>query len=80
MLADQAGMPPTFVVTAGLDPLRDNGRVYAAKCIEAGVDVTYREVQGTIHGFACYRKAIPSAQGDLAELLAIAKAMIEDAS
>jgi acetyl esterase len=77
LLADQAGLPPTFVVSAGLDPLRDNGRAYAAKCIEAGVDVTYREVAGTIHGFACYRKAIPSAQSDFAELLAIAKAMID---
>ena len=76
LLAEQAGLPPTFVVAAGLDPLRDNGRAYAAKCIEAGVDVTYREVVGTIHGFACYRKAIPSAEGDFAELLAIAKAMI----
>ena len=76
LLADQAGLPPTFVVTAGLDPLRDNGRAYAAKCIEAGVDVTYREVAGTIHGFACFRKAIPSAEGDFAELLAVAKAMI----
>ena len=80
LLADQAGLPPTFVVSAGLDPLRDNGRTYAAKCIEAGVNVTYREVQGTIHGFASYRKAIPSAQGDFAELLAIAKAMIVEAS
>lgn len=79
LLADQAGMPPTFVVTAGLDPLRDNGRAYAAKCIEAGVNVSYREVQGTIHGFTCYRKAIPSGQADLAELLAVAKAMIADA-
>jgi acetyl esterase len=79
LLADQAGLPPTFVVSAGLDPLRDNGRVYAAKCIEAGVQTTYREIPGTIHGFACYRKAIPSAQRDLAELLAIAKAMIVEA-
>jgi len=33
-------------------------------------------VSGTIHGFACYRKAIPSAQNDFAELLAIAREMI----
>ena len=79
ILADQAGLPPTFVVTAGLDPLRDDGRAYAAKCIAAGVQVTYREMKGTIHGFACYRKAIPSAQGDLAELLVIARAMIDAA-
>ena len=77
LLAEQAGLPPTFVVTAALDPLRDNGRAYAAKCIEAGVNVTYREMAGTIHGFACYRRAIPSAEGDFAELLAVAKAMID---
>jgi acetyl esterase len=76
LLGDQTGLPPTFVVSAGLDPLRDNGRAYAAKCIEAGVDVTYREVPGTIHGFVCFRKAIPSAEQDFAELLKIAKAMI----
>ncbi len=79
LLTDQAGLPPTFVVTAALDPLRDNGRAYAAKCIEAGVDVTYREMRGTVHGFCTFRKAIPSAQDDLTELLAIAKAMIADA-
>ncbi len=73
---DQAGLPPTFIVTAELDPLRDNGRAYAAKCIEAGVQVTYREARGTIHGFACYRKAIPSAQQDLTDYLAIAREMI----
>ncbi len=79
ILADQAGLPPTFVVTAGLDPLRDDGRAYAAKCIEAGVQVTYREAKGTIHGFACYRKAIPSARDDLAGMLAIAREMIAEA-
>ena len=79
-LADQAGLPPTFMVTAGLDPLRDTGRAYAAKCIEAGVNVTYREMAGTIHGFACYRRAIPSAEGDFAELLAVTKAMIQSLS
>jgi acetyl esterase len=80
IVADQAGLPPTFVVSAGLDLLRDNGRAYAAKCAEAGVNVTYREVPGTIHGFATFRKAIPSAEADLEALLEIAKAMITEAS
>ena len=44
-------MPPTLLITAGLDPLRDQGRAYAAKLIEAGVPTTYREARGTIHGF-----------------------------
>jgi acetyl esterase len=76
LLADQAGMPPTLVVTAALDPLRDEGRAYAAKAIAAGVDVTYREVAGTIHGFFTYRKAIPSAHDDLLGILAHARAML----
>jgi acetyl esterase len=79
ILADQKGLPPTFVVTAGLDPLRDEGRAYAAKAIEAGVQVTYREVPGSIHGFASYRKVIPSAAADVEEILKIARAMVTEA-
>jgi acetyl esterase len=80
IVADQTGLPPTLLVTAEFDPLRDEGRAYAAKLIEAGVQVTYRELKGTIHGFASYRRAVPSAFGDFAELLAIAKAMIAEVS
>ena len=36
LLKSQAGMPPTLVQTAGLDPIRDQGRAYAAACAEAG--------------------------------------------
>jgi acetyl esterase len=79
LLADQAGLPPTLVVTAALDPLRDEGRAYAAKAIEAGVQVTYREIPGTIHGFATYRRLITSAQADLTAILTIAKAMVAEA-
>lgn len=79
ILADQRGLPPTFVVTAALDPLRDEGRAYAAKAIEAGVQVTYREVPGSIHGFASYRKVIPSAAADVEEILKIANAMVAEA-
>ncbi|MET0589510.1 MAG: alpha/beta hydrolase [Novosphingobium sp.] len=79
ILADQRGLPPTFMVTAAFDPLRDGGRAYAAKAIEAGVQVTYREVPGNIHGFASYRKVIPSAAADMDEILKIARAMVEEA-
>jgi acetyl esterase len=77
--ADLAGLPPTLLVTAEFDPLRDEGRAYAAKAIEAGVQVTYREMKGTIHGCFTFRKAIPSAQADLVEVLAAARAMLAQA-
>lgn len=79
IVAEQAGLPPTMVITASLDPLRDEGRAYAAKAVEAGVSVTFREMEGTIHGFMTYRGALPSAARDTENLLAVAKAMIDQA-
>lgn len=76
LLAELAGMPPALVATAGLDPLRDEGRAYAAKLVLAGVPTLYHEVAGTIHGFASYRAVIPSAVEDLAQLLTLAGAML----
>lgn len=60
-----AGLPPTVVVTASLDPIRDQGRAFAAACVQAGVETVYQECAGTIHGFLNLRKALPSAQADL---------------
>ena len=48
---DFAGLPPAFVLTAGYDPLRDEGRAYAERLIEAGIKTTYANYPGTIHGF-----------------------------
>lgn len=49
--ADLAGLPSTFLLTAGYDPLRDEGKVYAERLLEAGVDVEYRNYESLIHGF-----------------------------
>jgi acetyl esterase len=75
---DHAGMPPTLLMTASLDPLRDQGRAYASALIEAGVPVVFREAVGNIHGFVNLRKAIPSSVKDCAGAFSALKAMIAE--
>jgi acetyl esterase len=65
LLRTQAGMPATLVQTASLDPIRDQGRAYAAACSTAGVPTIFLEAKGNIHGFINLRRAIPSSQGDI---------------
>ena len=77
--ADLSGMPPAVIVTASLDPIRDQGRAYAAALVQAGVPVTYREAVGTIHGFITLRLAIPSGVGDVAGFLVAVKAAVVEA-
>ncbi|HEX3839912.1 MAG TPA: alpha/beta hydrolase fold domain-containing protein [Acidimicrobiales bacterium] len=48
---DVDGVAPALVVTAGFDPLRDDGDDYAAKLREAGVKVEHRCYDDQVHGF-----------------------------
>jgi acetyl esterase len=45
------GLPPAYVVTGALDPLRDEGKAYADKMAACGVSVAYREYANQPHGF-----------------------------
>jgi acetyl esterase len=78
MVADLAGLPPAVVTTASLDPIRDQGRAYAAALATAGVPVSFREAEGNIHGFLNMRRAIPSSVGDVAESLAALKLLLSE--
>jgi len=46
-----AGLPPTILITAAFDPLRDEGKAFADRLASASVPVHYREYEGMIHGF-----------------------------
>jgi acetyl esterase len=66
---DHAGLPPAHVLTAGCDPLRDEGKAYADTLKASGVAVDYVCVDGQIHGFLTMGRVIDAA-GDAVTLLA----------
>jgi acetyl esterase len=77
---DQSGMPPTLLVTAGLDPLRDEGRRYAGALIEAGVSVIYQDAVGNIHGCFSMSAVIPSTSKDMDRAFDALRLLTFDAS
>lgn len=77
ILGEHAGTPPTVLVTASLDPIRDSGRDYGAALSQAGVDHVFIEVKGGTHSFTNLRQGIPSYQAELERVFAAMKLMLE---
>jgi acetyl esterase len=69
------GLPPAYVLTAGADPLRDEGDEYAHRLKEAGVPVTYRTFPGQFHGFFTMGKLLQQANVAAKEIGAWLKAL-----
>ncbi len=78
ILGDHSNAPPTIVVTASLDPIRDSGRAYAKALVDAGRDVVFIEMRGVTHSFTNLRAAVPSTQRDLERVIAAMKFVLEN--
>jgi acetyl esterase/lipase len=70
-----AGLPPAYVLTAGADPLRDEGEEFAMRLKQAGVAVTYRTFPGQFHGFFTMGKLLNQANVAASEIGAWLRAL-----
>lgn len=61
-------LPPAIVLTAGADPLRDEGDEFARRLSDAGVPVMHRAYPGQFHGFITMGKLLPKANDALREI------------
>jgi acetyl esterase len=67
LAASHAGLPPALVLTAGYDPLVDEGRAYAERLAKAGVEVAYREYSDMVHGFVLFGGVVDAANAAVNE-------------
>lgn len=61
------GLPPTTLITAEYDPLRDEGEAFAEALREAGVSVRVQRCEGMIHGFVSMAPFVERAAQVLSE-------------
>jgi acetyl esterase len=62
-----AKLPPAYVLTAGFDPLVDEGREYAERMQAEGVQVEYRNYPDMVHGFITMGRVLDTANSALAD-------------
>jgi acetyl esterase len=72
-----ANLPPAHIVTAGYDPLLDEGRAYAERLRAAGVAVDYREYADMVHGFVLFGGVLDTANAAVAECCAALRRAFE---
>ena len=72
-----AALPPTLVVTAGADPLRDEGEHLAALLAEAGVEVTATRYLGQVHGFWRHPDVFAPAEPLLRQVAGFVRLLLE---
>jgi acetyl esterase/lipase len=74
---DLSGLAPAVVITAGFDPLVDQGEAYAKRLQAAGVPVTYRCYDSLAHGFTAFTGAVPAADAACREIARLVRAAFD---
>jgi acetyl esterase len=75
---DASGLCPSFIVTAGFDPLRDEGEAYACKLAQAGVRTLLRRYDGFVHGFLNMVGPSPASRDIVIEIATAFDAFVRD--
>ncbi len=74
---DLSRLPPALVLTAGFDPLVDEGRAYAERLEREGVPVQYRQYEDMVHGFVLFGGVVDAANAAVAECCAALRRAFE---
>ncbi|HEX6499297.1 MAG TPA: alpha/beta hydrolase [Micromonosporaceae bacterium] len=79
LAGDLSGLPPTLLVTAAFDPLRDEGEAYAEALAAAGTVVTVWRAHGMIHGFINMTALSRAARDAVIEIAGATRALLASA-
>jgi len=75
-----ADLPPAYLLTAGFDPLLDEGREYAERLAKAGNEISYRDYPDMIHGFILFGGVLDTAREAVGECCAKLRGAFEMAT
>ena len=70
---DLSGLAPAVVITAGFDPLVDQGEAYAHRLLEAQVPAVYRCYGSLAHGFLSFTGLVTAADIAAREIAGLAR-------
>lgn len=73
---DLSGQRAVYLVTAGFDPLRDEGEAYAQALRAAGNEVALRRFEGQIHGFINFAGVSRSARDAMIEVAGATRVLL----
>ena len=75
--SDLTGLAPSVLITAGFDPLVDQGEAYARRLREAGNRLVYRCYDHLTHAFTAYTGVIPAADAACRQIAGLVRAQLD---